>query len=85
MAHRRPEPEGFNEKLDRLDRLEARRQQIQREIDDVFLWLTVEHVSPTETIAERLKVTTQSVASRRRAALRRREQRVDATQDKRAA
>lgn len=75
MATRRPEPEGFEEDLELLVSLEQERAELQEKIDKVFLRLTVEKRSPTATIAERLKITTPAVSSRRVAALRRREQR----------
>lgn len=85
MAHRRPKPLGFEEKILQLKELEDRQRDLQVKIDEVVLWLTVENPGPTETIAEELRVTTQTVAARRRAALKRREQRNRAPQDKQAA
>jgi hypothetical protein len=77
MAFRRPTPEGFDEDLDLLVELERRRDELQREIDDVILRLTVEKRGPTMTIAERLNVTHPAVSSRRNGALKRRKQRLE--------
>lgn len=76
MAFRRPTPDGFDEDLDLLVELERRHKEIQREIDDVILRLTVEKRGPTMTIAERLNVTHPAISSRRRGALKRRQQRL---------
>lgn len=78
MAFRRPAPEGFDESLERLVELERRREELQQEIDDTIIELTVEMNGPTTTIAERLNISHPSVSSRRQGALRRREQRIKA-------
>jgi hypothetical protein len=74
MAHRRPAPEGFDEKLDLLVQLEQQKDEVQERIDEVLLEMLAKQ-PPTATIAERLQITAQTVSSRRVAALRRREQR----------
>lgn len=75
MAFRRPKPEGFDEDLERLVALERRREELQREIDDVILRLTVEMHGPTSAIAERLNITLPAVSNRRTGALKRRDRR----------
>jgi hypothetical protein len=74
MAHRRPEPEGFQEDLQLLIELEARRAALDLQIDEVFLRITVDKQGPTATIAEQLDTTAPAV-SRRNSALRRRRMR----------
>jgi hypothetical protein len=74
MAFRRTEPKGFTEDLALLLRLEAEKAKLQEDIDEVFLRLTADNLSPTQTIAEALRVTGPAVSSRRRAALKRRDQ-----------
>jgi hypothetical protein len=75
MAHRRPEPEGFQEDLQLLIELEARRAALDLQIDEVFLRITVDKQGPTATIAEQLDTTAPAVSSRRNSALRRRRMR----------
>jgi hypothetical protein len=79
MALRRPTPDGFDEGLAVLVSLEHERKELQRRIDDAVIQLTVEMRGPTSVIAERLKITCAAVSARRLGALRRREQRSQAT------
>lgn len=80
MAFRRPTPEGFDESLERLVALRQQREQLQRDIDDEVLRLTVEMHGPTSTIAERLKVAHPTVSYLRNEALKRRRRREQAKQ-----
>jgi DNA-directed RNA polymerase specialized sigma24 family protein len=71
MGHRRPEPENFTERLERLVELEKERDKLSTEIDNVFLSLVDEQASTT-SIAEHLGIKVGSVSSRMTTALRRR-------------
>jgi hypothetical protein len=82
-APRRPEPEDFDEKIDKLIDLQQQRAELTVAIDD--LYVDVATNAPTTTVAERLNVVPSTVANRREQALKRQQMRQRDGQTDRAA